>query len=388
VHALREGRFADAWDTRTAPAELAGTGPFVIRQFSPGQRIVLERNPRYFRHDEQGGQLPHLDRLILEIVPDQDGELIRLESGIVDVIQDVLRPEDFRAARRGVERGRLSMLQLGVAADADVFWFCLKPEAKNKDPRFAFVNRPEFRQAISYAINRPAFADAVFLGEAVPISGPVTPGNTRWFSAANEPAYDVQRARQLLRSIGLDDRNHDGVVEDQNGTAARFAVITQRGVSSYELGTAFLREQAASIGIQLDIVPLEFAAMVQKLVACDYDAMYMRPITTDLDPALNLDFWLSSGSGHFWNLESPMPATPWEKEIDSLMRRQAASIKSDERHALFEAAQHLLLANMPAIYFAAPRLYTAYAARVHHVKPSVLRPSVLWNADELTVSSN
>ena len=66
-------------------------------------------------------------------------------------------------------------LPLGV--DADAFWFNQKADAWKKDPRFAFVSKPEFRQAISYAVDREQFAENVFLGSAVPIWGPVTPGN-------------------------------------------------------------------------------------------------------------------------------------------------------------------------------------------------------------------
>ena len=49
--------------------------------------------------------------------------------------------------------------------------------------------------------------------------------------------------------------------------------------------------------------------MIQRMLACDYDAIYMRLLATDLDPAGNLDFWLSSGSAHFWNVEQKTPAT-------------------------------------------------------------------------------
>ncbi len=42
--------------------------------------------------------------------------------------------------------------------------------------------------------------------------------------------------------------------------------------------------------------------MIERLLACQYDAIYMRPYFSNLDPASNLDFWLSSGSTHFWNM--------------------------------------------------------------------------------------
>src|SRR5678816_2805701 len=106
--------------------------------------------------------------------------------------------------------------------------------------------------------DREEFARTVFFDEAVPIWGPVTPGNKVWFTP-NLPRYapDLEKAKSLLRSIGLEDRDGNGVVESADGTEARFTVLTQRGVSSYERGTMLLKERAGLIGVALDIAPME-----------------------------------------------------------------------------------------------------------------------------------
>jgi peptide/nickel transport system substrate-binding protein len=183
----------------------------------------------------------------------------------------------------------------------------------------------------------------------------------------------------------LEDRNGNGVVEDANGTEARFTVITQRGIGWYERGTAVLREAAAGIGVALEIAPLEFGAMIQRMLACNYDAMYYRPVATDMDPAGNLDFWLSSGSAHFWNLAQRAPATDWERRIDTLMLEQAATVDSERRREQFNLVQRIFAENVPVLYFAAPRMYYAHSMRLNGVAASVQRPPVLWNADLLSV---
>jgi peptide/nickel transport system substrate-binding protein len=385
--ALSSGTLAQAWGTSTPPAEIVGTGPFLMREYHPGQRLVLDRNPRYWRKAANGDSLPYVDRLVLELVPDQNAELLRLQSGATDLTHSELRSDDYIPVRRAEEAGTLTMVELGVGPDADAFWFCLKPDKKGRDPRFAFVSRREFRQAISHAVDREEFARTVFLGEAVPIWGPVTPGNRLWFSP-NVPryAFDRARARDLLKSIGLEDRNGNGVVEDKGGTEARFTVITQQGLSYYERGTTVLRDYAAAVGIALDIVPLEFSAMVARLLACDYDAIYMRPLATDLDPAGNLDYWLSSGAAHLWNMQQESPATEWEKHIDTLMREQATTLDLARRQEIFAEVQKVLAENVPVLYFASPRLYYAHSRRVRGVVPSIMRPPVLWNADSFSVA--
>ena len=388
--ALEAGSFAAAWNSTTTPAGIVGTGPFVLREYQPGQRLVLDRNPRYWRSAPDGDALPYLDRLVLEIVPEQNAELLRLQAGDLDLTSSELRPEDYVSVREAEEQGRLRLIELGVGPDADAFWFCLKPEVKAKDPRFAYVQRPEFRKAISHAVDRDAFAETVFLGAAVPVWGPITPGNIHWFWA-DAPRYphDDKEAQGLLATLNLHDRNErDGetVLADLNGVEMRFTVLTQRGISWYERGTAVLRDELAKIGIVLDVVPLEVGALIQRLLACDYDAMYYRPIATDLDPAGNLDFWLSSGSSHFWNIGQRTPATEWERRIDTLMLEQAASLDPDRRRQQFNLLQQIFAENLPVLHFVAPRLYYAHSTRLRGVVPSVQRPPVLWSADTLSVT--
>jgi peptide/nickel transport system substrate-binding protein len=385
--ALAAGTFPQAWGAATAPSELVGTGAFLLREYQPGQRLVFDRNPRYWRKAPNGDALPYIDSLVLELIPDQNAELLRLQSGGSDLTHSELRSDDYIPLRRAEQDGKVTMVELGVGPDADGFWFCMKPEKKARDPRFAFVSKREFRQAISHAVDREAFAQTVFLGEAVPVWGPITPGNRLWFSP-NVPRYphDVARARALLKGLGLEDRNGNGVIEDPKGTEARFTVITQQGIGFYERGTTVLREQAAAVGIALDIVPLEFSAMVTRLLACDYDAIYYRPVATDLDPAGNMDYWLSSGSAHLWNMRQQTPATDWEKQIDTLMRDQSTSIDLQRRQEIFGEVQKVLAENLPVLYFAAPRLYYAHSRRMQGVLPSILRPPVLWNADLFSVT--
>ena len=87
----------------------------------------------------------------------------------------------------------------------------LKPGAFAADPRAAWLQRDELRRAISMGVDRQLFADTVFLGAAVPVFGPVTPANKKWYSAdAPHAPHNPAGARRLLASIGLTDRNGDG----------------------------------------------------------------------------------------------------------------------------------------------------------------------------------
>jgi len=162
--------------------------------------------------------------------------------------------------------------------------------------------------------------------------------------------------------------------------------MTQRGIAYYERGLTVLREQASKVGIAFEAAMMEYPTMIERLLKCEYDAIYFRPFSNQLDPAGNLDFWISSGSTHFWNMGQKTPGTDWETRIDTIMHEQAATLDVNRRHELFNDAQRILAENVPVLYFAAPRLYYAHSRRTTGVVPSVMRPPVLWNADSLAVA--
>src|SRR5208282_1239803 len=81
-----EGKLAESW-TLSTPANLwAGLGPFRLKEYIPGQRLVLERNPYYWKQDPKGTRLPYLDELDFLFVPSSDAQALRFQSGDTDVI--------------------------------------------------------------------------------------------------------------------------------------------------------------------------------------------------------------------------------------------------------------------------------------------------------------
>jgi peptide/nickel transport system substrate-binding protein len=382
--ALRDGTLRQAWGLATPPADIAGLGPFVTTEYVSGQRLVLERNPHYWRTAADGTRLPYLDRLTILIVPDQDAELLRLESGLTDLLQSEIRPEDYSALRRAAEAGRLQLVDLGPRMEADFLWLNLRPGAKAGDPREAWLQSRELRLAISHAVDREAFVNTVFLGAAVPVFGPVSPANRQWF-APDLPVqpYAPGRARELLAGIGLRDRTGDGWLEDEAGRPARFSLLTHRGNTARERSASVLQQYLGQIGLRVDVVELEMGALIAQFSGGDYDAVYFGFDTSDTDPSSNREFWLSSGLFHLWNPRQSRPATEWERRIDELMEQQAATDDQAERRRLFVEVQRIYAEQVPALCFAAPRAVVAMSARVENATPAVFLPQVLWNADIL-----
>ncbi len=383
AQALADGTFRDAWTVTTPPAELAGLGPFVLREYVPGQRLEFERNPRYWKRDEQGQPLPRLDRLTLVVVPDQNAEMLRLESGEADLVSSEARAEDVAALRKAAEAGRLRVVEAGIGLDADMFWFNLRPGAA-RPPATAWLVAPELRRAISLGVDRQAFVDVVHLGAGAPVDGPITPGNRRYADPARPaPRHDPAEAARLLDAIGLRDRDGDGTRETPAGGPARFTLLTQKGNAVRERGAAFLQQEIGKLGLGVDLVPLEVGALVERVTKGDYDAAWFGVVSSDAEP--HLDFWLSSGSFHVWHPEQASPATDWERRIDEAVQAMVAARDEAERVRHFRAAEREFDAHLPVIYFAAPRVVIGMSARVGDARPSVLQPNVLWDAERLTV---
>ena len=206
----------------------------MLKSYEAGQRMVFDRNPRYWKKDAAGLQLPYADQVILEVVPDQNAELVRLQSGQIDMLQQQIRPEDVATLRPLVDQGRVRVIELGVGVDPDVFFFNLRSTYWAKDPRRDWITRKEFRKAISHAVDREAYANTVYLGAGVPIWGPITPGNKEWFSPnVTRYGYSIERAREILGELGLTNRDGDEWLEDKNNTEARFTLLAYRGNSSH-----------------------------------------------------------------------------------------------------------------------------------------------------------
>jgi peptide/nickel transport system substrate-binding protein len=172
-------------------------------------------------------------------------------------------PESYATIKRAADAGKVKLADLGVGYNADVLWFNLKPGAFAGDPRAAWLQRDELRKAISLAVDRKIFADTVFLGAAEPVYGPETPANKQWYWG-RPTAHDPAAAKQLLASIGLTDRNGDGMLEDAGGRPARFTLLTQKGRPNLERSVAVIRDELKKIGLTVDVVTLEGLAVIER----------------------------------------------------------------------------------------------------------------------------
>ena len=134
------------------------------------------------------------------------------------------------------------------------------------------------------------------------MAGPVSPANLAWFN----PDFPLgqanpELARAMLAELGLRDRNGDGILDDAALRPLRFSLLIRSDVASSARAATFLGDTMKAIGVLMDVTPLSAAALAARRQKGAYDAIYDRIEVSDTDPAMNLDFWLSSGAAHVWN---------------------------------------------------------------------------------------
>jgi len=225
---IKEGTFNTAWNVNTDPSEIVGTGPWVIKEYVKGQRVVYERNPYYYRRDEKGKRLPYLRKKVGVIVSDPDTALLKFSNGEVDYIG--LRPQDVQHIA-GLGRKDIEIYDLGPTPSTTFLVFNQNPEAKIPPHKLRWFRNRVFRTAISHAIDREGICYLVYNGLAEPLYTPITPANRPYYVEGYYPRFDynLERAKELLESIGFRDRDGDGILEDPDGHELRFTLITNAG---------------------------------------------------------------------------------------------------------------------------------------------------------------
>jgi peptide/nickel transport system substrate-binding protein len=392
LKAYQEGRFADVWGPAVNPREVVGLGPYRIKEYQRGIKLVLERNSYYWKKDRVGQTLPYLDTLTFLIIPDLNSEALRFQRGEFDVMSSPsLSPENYATLRRAKEN--ISLRDLGPGIAMDYFWFNLNGSAGRLgklriDPeKLAIFEKPEFRQAISHGLDRDGMVRSILLGLGSPQFGPVSSGNAKWHNPGILPTrYDPARARELLAQIGLKDSDRDGILEYGKGQRPlEIGLLTSRGNSIREKAALIIRDNLLKIGIRIatqTLLPNEIAARF--LSSFDYESILFGFTGTDVTPDLQTNLWYSSGNIHFWQPNQVKPERAWEASIDSLISRFVRSMAPSERKSIFNQAQEIWAKQMPAIPTFAPNVLVGWSNALGNIRPSILVPHLIWNAEEIT----
>jgi peptide/nickel transport system substrate-binding protein len=363
---------------RSPLKEVAVLGPFRVADRRPGAYLRLERNPNYWK-TQSGRRLPYLDSIRLEVQQNRDAELLRFRRGDLHIIS-ALDADQFEALAR--ERADWAR-DAGPALENEFVWFNMAPSAPLPDHKKAWFASRNFRRAISHAIRRDDLCRVVYHGHAAPGVGPFPPANQFWFNRKLKPhAFDLALARRLLSEAGF--RLEGGRLRDRAGNGVEFSLIMNAGNKGRERMASMIQQDLAALNVRLNVVTLDFPSLLERIgKTMQYEACLLGFNNVDADPDGQMNLWLSSSTNHPWNPRQATPATPWEAEIDRLMKAQASDPQPSRRKALFDRVQEIVWDQAPLLYLLNRDALVAVSPALGNVKPSVFYPRVLWNIDEI-----
>ncbi|MGY4446360.1 peptide/nickel transport system substrate-binding protein [Bradyrhizobium sp. i1.3.1] len=162
-----------------------GTGPYILKSWTAGDRMVLEKNPGYW---DKGR--PYLDRIILKPLPDAQSRFASLQSGEADIIWD-----DENDADNIMKAQKDSKLTVHTykGSGAQVYAF---------NTKVAPFDDVRVRQALVMAIDRPKMSQAISNGLSRPATNPY--GDGSWVKCKDDGAlpFDVEKAKALIKDYG------------------------------------------------------------------------------------------------------------------------------------------------------------------------------------------
>ena len=184
--------------------------PWINTTELPADYFIFKRNPFYHRVDENGRQLPYIDKVTLNIV---SSSLVsaKTSSGESDLQARYLKLDDYTFLKEGEKRNPYEVRLWGQAKSSQV---AIYPNLTTNDPSWRPVMKDiRFRTALSLAINRKEINQVIYFGLAKESGNTVLPGSDFGNMAGNQPwiNYDIKQANELLDNLGFTERNDRGL---------------------------------------------------------------------------------------------------------------------------------------------------------------------------------
>jgi peptide/nickel transport system substrate-binding protein len=224
-----------------------GTGPYMLKEWVTGQKVVLEAFPDYFE-----GR-PNIDRYTMRIIPDPATMFLELKSGGLDFMG--LTPPQYKLqADTEFFRKHFQKFRYPAFVYTYLGYNLLDPKFKDK----------RVRRALTHAINKQDIITGVLLGYGTPATGPFLPGTWAYNPDVNEPEYDPELAKKLLAEAGWTPGK--GGVLHKDGEPFKFTVITNQGNNQRIQAAQIIKEGLRDIGVEMDIKVLEWQAMLHEFI--------------------------------------------------------------------------------------------------------------------------
>jgi len=324
-----------------------GTGPYILKEWVAGQRVVLESFKGYFE-----GR-PYIDRYIYRIIPDTSTMYMELKAG-------------------GLDRMGITPVQYQRQTDTPEFKALFN---KYRYPASAYtylgynLRNPLFsdrrvRHALTSAINKEEIVHGVLLGMGQVAHGPYKPGTWSYNPHIRDFDYNPELARKLLADAGWSKRNSDGILV-KDGKPFQFTAMTNQGNDQRIRTAVIIQRRLKQVGIDMKIRVIEWASFVTNFIdKRDFEAVILG-WSIGQDPDL-YDIWYSKKTGvkelNFIGFNN--------KEVDELLEKGRRTFDMEKRKRCYYRIQEILAEEQPYTFLFVPDALPVVSARFRGIEPA------------------
>jgi peptide/nickel transport system substrate-binding protein len=285
-----------------------GTGPYLLKSWAAGDRMVLERNPDYWNKGH-----PYLDRIVLKPLPDAQSRFASLQSGEADIIwDDEYDPDNIQKAQKDPKM----TVHTYVGSGAQVYAF---------NTKVAPFDDVRVRQALVMAIDRKKMSQAITNGLSIPASNPYGEGS--WVKCKDDGALptDIEKAKALIKDYGK---------------PVEFKMIVSATPRGRNIGQV-LQQFWKQIGANMEIEQIDQATIVPRAFMRQFQLTPWRIVDlADPDPQMYANFHTGSPVA-LANYSNP--------ELDKLLEHARVTADPEKRTEDYCAVSRLV--NQEAIWF-------------------------------------
>lgn len=243
-----------------------GNGPFRFVSRTVGSQWVFEANER---HPEELGGRPYVDRIVYRVIPETTSLLTELLTGSIDYY---IAPGANQAAQIDASRNA-RLLSFPDRAFVILGW-------NERRPMFADVG---VRRALTMAIDREAIINGINYGYGEVANSTVPPFFWQYDAEAGaDLGYDPEAAKALLAEAGWQDRDGDGIIENEQGEQFRFTIKTNQGNQIRADIAARVQSDLRKLGIVTEVRVLEWGTLLSQVNdpdLRDFDALIIGWVT-------------------------------------------------------------------------------------------------------------
>jgi len=350
----------ELWLTNVSPSEIVANGPYRIASYVMDQKVVLERNPYYWRVDRFGNKLPYFDKLEYLIVKDAEVRLAKFMAGEIDFM--AVSATDFPTLKQKELAGgpfTIYMAQPTQPTPSPVH-IAFNYDAENPQLKEIFRNT-EFRRAMEYLLDRDRIIDEIYNGLAIPGAGLVLPANKAFYNPKIESImrpFDPAKATAILDSLNLKDRNGEGIREFANGKNVEFTLTVQNSPQDYQDVALLFKEEVEKAGIKVNLQILDSTLVGNMFGAGNFEAG-VRAFGNQPDLELRKAIWQPGTQLYYWHYSAldkdklaaiPSQMLDWEKRVYELFDLGSITTDVAKRKAIYDEVQEIYHDVVPVLF--------------------------------------